>query len=126
MPHRTLYPILAVILSLALIALAAAALAGCGAAAPTAESDVLSVSDAAADAWPAIESDGAVPCPSADPGVWGSLRDGRCTYYCRAEGDAGVMAFCAGRCVDLRTDPNHCGGCGNACRSRRCGAYSCQ
>ncbi|HND32644.1 MAG TPA: hypothetical protein PLA94_21760 [Myxococcota bacterium] len=40
------------------------------------------------------------------------------TLYCD-EGGA-----CAGRCVDLRSDPDHCGVCGNSCAAFDAGNYS--
>ena len=36
-----------------------------------------------------------------------------------------LETFCAGRCVDTRTDPDHCGRCDNACSSGICIASLC-
>ena len=41
-------------------------------------------------------------------------------------GACDAMICCSGACVDLQTDPSHCGGCGNACsKGRACNFGKC-
>ncbi len=48
--------------------------------------------------------------------------DGGCASY----GDCcGGLACCGGRCVDLATDPAHCGGCANGCAPFHATAVAC-
>jgi hypothetical protein len=36
------------------------------------------------------------------------------------------FTVCGGSCVDLQTDPSHCGGCDEPCADQPCGDFECQ
>jgi hypothetical protein len=51
----------------------------------------------------------------------------KCISKKKCCGGCGEQTCCQGKCVDLATNPQHCGVCGNACRSGECvhGACTC-
>jgi hypothetical protein len=65
-------------------------------------------------------------CPSADPCQSGACEGGACVFSPMADatpcGADPADRCCAGACVDISTDPVHCGGCNTACGSTK----SCQ
>lgn len=57
-------------------------------------------------------------CPSSTPNCTPTAGGG---YECQAKcTHEPFITQCSGKCVDLQTDPGHCGRCGNACASGIC------